>query len=177
MSTATATAEKMPKPLLSDARLGDVTMTGDTLEVVFHRHFRAPIEKVWAALTVPERLADWFGEATVDLRVGGSIGLSWNGSKETEVKITVCEPPHSLAWIWQIGGRDTLVRFDLASEAGGCALTLTHSGVPAVGEGVRAGWHAHLEALPDAIEGKATPWETKVAREKALAGAYPQLPA
>ena len=41
--------------------------------------------------------------------------------------------------------------------------------------GVRSGWHAHLEGLPDAAEGRATPWAVKVEREKALAGAYPRL--
>ena len=172
MSTATA---HRTEPLLSDAPLGDVTRTGDTLEVVFDRHYRAPIEKLWAALTIPERLADWFGEAEVDLRTGGSIRMSWNGSKHTEMQITVCEPPRSLAWVWSIAGKPTLVRFDLASEPGGSSLTLTHSGVPAAGEGVRAGWHAHLEAIPAAIAGRATSWDTKVAREKALAGSYPKL--
>ena len=42
---------------------------------------------------------------------------------------------------------------------------------------MRAGWHAHLEALPDALEGRATAWEIKIAREKALSSAYPNLPA
>lgn len=171
-TTTTAT-----KPLLSDAALGEVTMAGDALQVVFHRHLRASIEKVWAALTTPERLADWFAQAEVDLRAGGVIRLDWNGTNQADMRITVCDPPRSLAWIWELGGRDTLVRFDLTPEAGGCALTLTHSGVPTVGAGVRAGWHAHLEGLPDAIEGRATPWEVKVAREEALSDAYPRLAA
>ena len=172
MSTNT---ERAPRAQLSNAPLGEVIMTGDTLEVVFHRRLGFPLEKVWAALTVPERLADWFAEAVVDLRVGGSIDLDWGGRTQAKMRITVCEPPHHLAWIWQLGGRDTLVRFDLAPEGTGCALTLTHSGVPLVGDGVRAGWHAHLEALPDAVEGRATPWEVKTARERALGTAYPSL--
>ena len=171
MSTTSAAT----KPLLSDAPLGDVTLTGDTLQVVFHRHLKAPIEKVWAALTVPERLADWFAGAVVDLRVGGSLRLSWDGTSHTDMRITLCEPPRSLAWVWVLGGRDTLVRFDLVPVPGGCELTLTHSGVPRSGSGVRAGWHAHLEALPDAVEGRATSWELKTAREKAIDPSYPSL--
>jgi uncharacterized protein YndB with AHSA1/START domain len=172
MNTTTARAATAQ---LSDAPLGEVTMGDDTLEVVFHRRLRFPVEKVWAALTVPDRLADWFAEAVVDLRVGGTVSLDWNSKNQADMRITVCEPPHHLAWIWQLAGHDTLVRFDLKPEGTGCALTLTHSGVPLVGEGVRAGWHAHLEALPDAIEGRATPWEVKVAREKAIGPAYPRL--
>ncbi|HEX3363970.1 SRPBCC family protein [Phenylobacterium sp.] len=166
--------------LLSDAPLGEVTASDDTLQVIFRRYYRKPIEKVWAALTTPERLADWFATAKVDLRVGGTIHLNWNDVHGAEMKIVVCDPPYALAWTWEIGGRDTLVRFDLEPDGDGCALTLTHSGLSpraGPGAGVRAGWHAHLEALPDAIEGRATSWETKTAREDALAGAYPKLPA
>jgi uncharacterized protein YndB with AHSA1/START domain len=166
--------------LLSDAPLGEVTIQGDALQLVFQRHYRKPVEKVWAALTTPERLADWFATAEVDLRVGGIIRLDWKGQHQADVVITECDAPKTLAWRWRIGERDTLVRFDLTPEAGGCALTLTHSGLSLDGArdgGVRTGWHAHLEALPEALEGRATPWETKVAREQALAAAYPKLPA
>ena len=177
---STAPADLASTSLLSDAPLGEVTATADALQVVFHRRYRAPVEKVWAALTTPARLADWLAVAEVDLRVGGSIRLNWNGMHQAEVRITVCDPPRSFAWAWEIGGRDTLVRFDLAPEAGGCLLTLTHSGLSprgGPGAGVRAGWHAHLEGLPDALEGRATAWEVKTAREGALSDAYPKLPA
>jgi uncharacterized protein YndB with AHSA1/START domain len=174
------TADLMPKPLLSDAPPGEVTVHGDSRELVFHRRYNKPVEKVWAALTTPERLADWFASAEVDLRVGGVIRLNWNGVHKADMVITVCEPPRALAWRWTIGERDTLVRFDLEPDGGGCALTLTHSGLSLDGArdgGVRAGWHAHLEALPDAVDGRATPWTVKEAREAALAGAYPKLSA
>jgi uncharacterized protein YndB with AHSA1/START domain len=175
---STATASRMPANLLSDAPLGEVTTTSDALQVVFTRRYRAPVEKVWAALTTPERLADWFATAKVDLRAGGSISLDWNGENQGTYEITVCDPPRSLAWVWPLGGRDTLVRFDLAPDAGGTQLTLTHSGLDphgGPGSGVRAGWHAHLEGLPEAIEGRATPWAVKEAREDALSDAYPAL--
>jgi uncharacterized protein YndB with AHSA1/START domain len=170
MSHATA-----DHPLLSDAPPGEVSQTDGSLRVVFHRRYRFPVEKVWAALTTPERLADWFAEAEVDLRVGGGIRLHFSTKGPTDMKITVCEAPRALAWVWTLGGQDTLVRFDLAPDAGGCQLTLTHSNVPRASGGVRAGWHAHLEAIPDAIEGRATAWEVKTAREAALGGVYPAL--
>jgi uncharacterized protein YndB with AHSA1/START domain len=145
------------------------------MQVVFHRHYRASPDRVWAALTTPEWLADWFAEARVDLRVGGTLSLDWGGDNQADMKITVCDPPRSLAWVWQLGGSDTLVRFDLMAEASGCALTLTHTGLTKASGGVRAGWHAHLEALPDALEGRATPWAVKEARQDALKAAYPKL--
>ena len=63
---------------LSDASLGEVTTTADALQVVFHRHYKKPIEKVWAAVTTPERLADWLAEAEIEMKVGGRIRLNWN---------------------------------------------------------------------------------------------------
>src|SRR5258708_7786439 len=47
--------------------IGEVTATRDDLQVVFHRRYGKPIEKVWAAITTPERLADWLAAAEVAL--------------------------------------------------------------------------------------------------------------
>jgi uncharacterized protein YndB with AHSA1/START domain len=162
--------------LLSDAPMGDVTVTGNTFRVVFDRHYRFPIEKAWAAITIPERLADWFVGAEIDdLRVGGTIIFKSAGLSDTAMRIVVCEPPRAFAWTWKIAGKETLVRFDLSPEAGGCRLVLTHSGVPLAAGGVCPGWHAHLEALPSALEGVSTPWDVKVARETALEAKYPPV--
>jgi uncharacterized protein YndB with AHSA1/START domain len=174
MSTTTGRASTAH---LSNAPLGEVTVADDTLQIVFHRHLRAPVEKVWAALTTPERLADWFANAEVDLRVGGILRLDGNGMNQDQMRITICDPPRTFALAWKIGPSESLVRFDLTPEADGCELTLTHSGVPMMAAAARAGWHALLEALPDAVEGRATPWEVKRARETALRAIYPSLQA
>jgi len=171
------TTEQTPAPHLSNAPLGEVTVAGDTLQIVFRRHIRASPEKVWAAITTPERLADWFANAEVDLRVGGILRLDGNGMNKDQMRITICDAPRTFAWAWQIGPKESLVRFDIAPRADGCELTLTHSGLPMIGAGARAGWHALLEALPDAVEGRSTPWEVKTAREKALRQIYPNLSA
>ena len=66
MSTPTGTGSTngdVDPTLLGNAPMGEVTVAGDALQIVFRRHLRAPIEKVWAALTTPERLADWFANA------------------------------------------------------------------------------------------------------------------
>ena len=171
----------MTQPKLSDAPDGVVTTSDSSRQLVLRRRYRQPVEKVWAALTTPERLADWLASAEVDLRVGGALRLSWNqGAYQADMRITVCEPPRALAWIWTLGGRDTLVRFDLRAEGDGSELTLTHSNLSLDGAhdgGVRAGWHAHLEGLPDAMEGRATTWDEKIARERVLSERYPPLSA
>jgi len=160
---------------------GEVTATGDALQVVFHRHYARPIEKVWAAITTPERLADWLADAEIEMKPGGKIRLNWNnGAHGMEGRVLVCEPPRAFAWTWTLDERETVVRFDLKPDSDGCWLTLTHSGLsPKAGQGagVRTGWHAHLEGLGDAVDGKRTPWETKTARQEAVKNLYPALPA
>jgi uncharacterized protein YndB with AHSA1/START domain len=160
---------------------GEVTVAGDNLQVVFHRHYAKPIEKVWAAITTPERLADWLADAEIEMRTGGTIRFHWTGpDHRMEGRVVACEPPHTFAWTWPLGGRETVVRFDLASDGDGCRLTLTHSGLSpraGPGAGVRSGWHSHLAGLADAIEGRRTAWETISARLKAVADLYPALPA
>jgi uncharacterized protein YndB with AHSA1/START domain len=165
--------------LLRDAPKGDVTVNGDRLQVVFRRRYAKPVAKVWAALTVPERLADWFGAAKIDLRVGGTLQITSGNGKVSELSITLVDAPHVLSWSWTIDGLNTSVLFELAPDGDGCRLTLTHSGLSARhgrGAGVRAGWHAHLEGLADSLDGRTTSWALKEQRAAAVAPLYPPLP-
>ena len=166
--------------ILRGAPKGEVTVKDDRLQVVFRRRYAKPAAKVWAALTTPERLQDWFGTAKVDLRVGGTLHITSANGKSMEFNITQVDAPHVLGWSWMLDGLDTSVLFELAPDGDGCALTLTHSGLSARhgrGAGVRAGWHAHLEGLEDSLEGRTTPLAVKEQRETAVAPLYPPLPA
>ena len=166
--------------VLGDAPLCEVTTNGDALQAVFRRSYRKPIEKVWAAITVPERLADWLANAEIEMKVGGAIRLDWFGHNSMVGRVVMLDPPQTFAWTWTLDGRETVVRFALEADGEGCRLTLTHSGLsPRAGRGggVRAGWHSHLAGIDDAIEGRKTAWETIIARRDAIADAYPQLPA
>lgn len=162
---------------LAESDLGTVRRAGDTVEIVFQRHYARPIEKVWAALTVPERLNDWFAEAKVDrMEQGGVIELYFTGADYRSLaRIETYDPPRAIAWTWSEmdGSKASLVRFDLEPDGGGTRLTLTHTGL-AVGEakGVPAGWHAHLEAMLDACDGIFTSWNTLMDREARVSGLY-----
>ncbi len=164
---------------LSNAPLGVVSVDGGDLKVVFTRRYNKPAAKVWSAVTTPERLADWLAQATYEPRVGSGITLSWNkGAHVMTGKVTAYDPPRVFAFTWPLDGRDTQVRFDIAPDGEGAAiLTLSHSGLDAHGwgSGVRAGWHAHLEGLVEAMEGRATPWAVKTEREQTLQARYPKL--
>src|ERR1051325_9631239 len=104
---------------VAEQDLGTVRKVGETAEITFVRHLARPIEKVWAALTVPERIADWFAEVeTLDLRLGGAIHLRF---PEVDVRIqgviTAYEPPRRLTWTWpHAEGGESRVSFELRSE-------------------------------------------------------------
>lgn len=166
--------------MLSSAPLGVVTVANDALQVVFHRRYSKPVAKVWAAIATPERLADWLANAEIEMKVGGAIRLDWFGHNSMVGRVVALDPPNTFAWTWTLDERETVVRFDLEADGDGCLLTLTHSGLSpkaGPGGGVRAGWHAHLEGIPDALESRRTAWETMMARYDALGPRYPALPA
>jgi uncharacterized protein YndB with AHSA1/START domain len=162
--------------LLNDTP-GEVRKVGDHYEVTFVRSFARPVEKVWAALTVPARLAAWLAEAEVDLRPGGRISLYWKSHdyRMTGV-ITELDPPRLFAWTWPSPEHpDSVVRWDLEPDGEGCRLTLHQTGLSAPPlRGVAAGWHTHLEGLQGAVDGVNTPW--RAARERELGKLYADLP-
>jgi uncharacterized protein YndB with AHSA1/START domain len=156
--------------------LGEIRRTGDTVEITFVRHYARPIEKVWAALTVPERIADWFAQVDrLELREGGAIHMTFpEVPYAIKGVITALEPPRRLAWTWpQREGGESTVTFQLEPDGDGCRLTLIESGLPLKdGAGNGAGWHAHLDGFLDAVDGKRTTWATVMAREKVVNATY-----
>lgn len=154
--------------IADDARLGEVRRTGETYEVVFVRRLKKPIEKVWAALTLPERLADWLAKAQLDLRVGGRFELFWEAHDYRMAgTITELDPPRLIAWTWPDKNHSaSIVRWELEPDGDGCRLTLTQSHLRAADlSGVVGGWHTHLEGLPGAADGIFTAWRAERERD------------
>lgn len=157
---------------MTDDALGIVTATGDTYQVSFERRIARPIEKVWAAITVPERIADWLAEADVDPRVGGHYRLRFPGGYGTDGTITVLQPPRLLEYTWPDPEHPhSVVRIVLEPDGDGCRLTLTQTALSRkVASGVVGGWHTHLEGLAGAADGVRTAWTQ--AREDELLERY-----
>ena len=134
---------------------GVVTEVGGGLfEVRYERHIKRPVEKVWAAITEPVRIEAWLAQAKLDLRIGGSIELYWpvpgDGMRSRIVEL---DPPHLFAFGWPEpdGAPDSIVRFELSEEAGGCRLVLTNTLLRTEFVlSVATGWHTHLDQLPAA---------------------------
>lgn len=137
-----------------------VRRTGATYELTFVRRLDRPIEKVWTALTAPERLADWFADVTFEdgFRVGGRFDLRMPGFNfHTRCQIVAIEQPRLFAWTWGLpdgpASLENAIRFELAPDGDGCILTLTNPGLVRDEIAcVAAGWHSPLVALPGAVD-------------------------
>jgi uncharacterized protein YndB with AHSA1/START domain len=94
-----------------------------------------PPGAVWAALTTAEGLGTWFGnDATVDLRPGGVIRLSWTDGHAADLRVERVDEPTLFAFTWHVEGlpeddqRRTYVEFTLAPLGTGTRLTVVETG-------------------------------------------------
>ena len=80
----------------------------------YERAVSHPIEKVWAALTDPDRLEEWWARAEVELSEGGRARLEWlNGDAVAEGRITRLDPPRAI----EFDTRLTLTVIDFLEDA------------------------------------------------------------
>ena len=108
---------------------------------------RAPIDRVWTALTDHEQFGAWFGvklEAPFQVGETASGRLTYRGYEDLvwEARVTVMEPPHRFAFTWHPYAVDpkidysaeppTLVAFTLTATGEGTRLTVTESGFDAL---------------------------------------------
>jgi len=113
------------------------------------RWLKHPPEKVWRAVTEPERLADWFPERiTPELSEGGTVAYE---SGLTGV-VTDLDPPRLIAYTWDTDH----LRWELHPDGEGTRLVLLHTFDDRAGAGsFGAGWHTCIVALALALDGRA----------------------
>ena len=108
-----------------------------------------PPERVWTALTRPDQLSAWFGtQATLDLRPGGEVIFTWDGSTgphgANRGVIEVVERPNRFAFRWQSSPdteQMTRVEFTLELHPEGTRLRLVESGFASLPPALRGGCH------------------------------------
>jgi uncharacterized protein YndB with AHSA1/START domain len=138
---------------------GTLETRADGKQVIrFERRLSHPVERVWAALTEPDELIRWWGDADVELAQGGRFDMRWlntddeGNSAEMHATITELEPPHVLETSGDMHG---VLRWELRPDGDGTLLTFT-STLELPDEfktKVIAGWHMHLDFLAEALEG------------------------
>jgi uncharacterized protein YndB with AHSA1/START domain len=139
--------------------LGTFETRDDGVELRYERHYDRPIETVWAALTDPVRVADWFGPARVEPHLGGRYEVFIDRPRPMTGRILVWQPPHLLEFSWDTGdGPPGSVRCELSRDGGGTRLVFIHRGIGYAWIGlVLPGWHTHLERLASLLAGTAQP--------------------
>ena len=94
---------------MSEMDLGTYQRRADgKLDIRFERSYPRPVQTVWAALTEPERLADWMGKSTVEPRVGGKFLTIEDSAAPMTGAVRVWEPPKVLEFSWS--NKDALRR-------------------------------------------------------------------
>jgi uncharacterized protein YndB with AHSA1/START domain len=157
---------------------GLIRKTADGYEIVFVRRLQKPIDKVWAALTVPERIADWFTEMRFvpDAQLGARVELRFPDDdppfEMTNGEVIAFDPPNLFAWTWPHETHpNSVVRCELEADGDGCILTFSQSGMGTRHlSGTAAGWHVFLGGLEGATDGVRTPGSIEA--EKALRPTY-----
>jgi uncharacterized protein YndB with AHSA1/START domain len=145
----------------TDARDGVLERLADgRRQLRFERVLSHPVERVWAALTQPGDLGGWWGDAEVDLREGGEFVMRWRNTDPEgnhpvmHATITALDPPRLLELSGDMHG---VLRWEL-EPAGAGATRLRFSSTLEISDdqvaSALAGWHWHLDALAEALEGR-----------------------
>jgi uncharacterized protein YndB with AHSA1/START domain len=150
-------------------------MTDDTLKKSVT--IEAPIDAVWAALTTPALIKQWFFgvDTETDWKVGSPIvhrGIYQGKPYLDKGKITRFEPPHVLAhthWSEGSGKPDDpanyeRVTWELAERDGGTTVMVSEQNLPSqkAKEMSAKSWDAALGQLKKAAEGKTADEDVRV---------------
>lgn len=136
---------------------GQVIREGAYATLVFKRFLAHSPETVWAALTEPDQLREWFmTRARIDGKRGGTVDLV-SGPAQFHVTGHILEwdPPKVLEYEWNVEprtelpqGERSVVRWELAPSEDGTLLTLTHRHLTsATAGGFAPGTHVFLDRL------------------------------
>ena len=138
-------------------------------------HINAPVDRVWAEITkvgaVQRALFDTVLEC--ELRPGSRLRYCSRDRKRVFVvgEVVEVDPPrrfvHTYRFTTWKTDTATLVAWELADEAGGCRVTVTHSGWTTdhgkLVEETDKGWRGILEVLKHEMETGRIPLKTRLA--------------
>jgi uncharacterized protein YndB with AHSA1/START domain len=121
----------------------DTTTPASTDRIEKQIHLRAPVSRVWRALTDAQQFSQWFrvkldGDFAPHAKVKGQLTHPGYEHLKMELAIDRIEPERYFSYRWHPYAVDpkvdyssetpTLVEFRLTEQAGGTLLTVTESG-------------------------------------------------
>jgi uncharacterized protein YndB with AHSA1/START domain len=132
----------------------------------FERHLPYAVRDVWAAITDPERLAEWWlpfeADITVDLREGGFLRFIGRGDDAPDITCTILrvEAPMLLEHTHPDGA--SRMRWELEPTGTGTTLRLAHAVTDvdgAIDSCYVVGLHTSLGRLEPSLAGRPVPWD------------------
>ncbi|WP_300067487.1 SRPBCC domain-containing protein [uncultured Ruegeria sp.] len=123
---------------------------------------RAEPETVWAYLTEPDRLAEWFHKPERPLAQGQKLEMFGTTSGDLLIwgEVRVAQPPKYLEYTFTVkpmGEAVSVVKWTLDPVAGGTRLGLQHEGLPQGAEAfglilaLDNGWDEHFGKMRTAL--------------------------
>ena len=143
----------------------------DLQDLELTREYRVSIQRLWAAVTRPDQLVQWFGpegvrldQCDMDLTRLGTytcvmIGLDSGNRFKVSGQITHVRPPEDgtgsvgFTWAWHDDedrrGHESNVTFTVQSTVNGARLILTHRGLDSEAQSLdhERGWLSTLSKL------------------------------
>jgi len=133
-------------------------------------HISAPLEKVWAAVTVPEHISSWFGHVEL---VGADGTISWPDRTPIPLRVEAIDKPRSVSYRWNNDdasgiapaamdeSTSTVFTFTLEESGDGTQLTLVETGFDRTSDPSAnmadhvEGWESELDKLVVLLEADA----------------------
>jgi uncharacterized protein YndB with AHSA1/START domain len=145
----------------------------DAATLRMERTLPAPIERVWAYLTDPDKRAAWLAGGTMAQQPGELFDLRFDHTQLTgevaperfaecrkpivqKSKLVRMEAPTLLTISWDEGPAPSEVTFELTPQGDATQLVLTHRRLASRKDmlSVAGGWHAHVDVLIDVLAGR-----------------------
>ncbi|MFD1019807.1 SRPBCC family protein [Thalassobacillus hwangdonensis] len=143
------------KPIINEIEGGYI--------VQFIRNYPHSLEKVWEAITSPDKLRQWFADVDMEYQLGGRMDIHFNksaGNKKVG-KIIEIKDKWIFEYLWDVEMNET-VTFEVTPIEEGCRLSLTHiihdaAQMPSI----IGGWESHLDMLEASLNGTPSefPWK------------------
>lgn len=135
----------------------------------------APRELVFAVLTQPSQIAQWFGQSCDfpdGVQVGATGTFGWDEHGDFPARIEAYDPPSGFAFTWGTPGEEiradnsTTATFRLTEVAGGTELTVVETGFSALGDqaAARAAMADNAQGWTEELDEFVAYVETRVAR-------------
>lgn len=131
----------------------------------------ASVEKVWRAVTEPERISQWFGRTVLPGDAVGAQGtITWPDGPAIPIRVEEMDPPRMVSYRWGNDetdarvtddldvGPSTVFTFTLEPVGNDTQLTVVESGFAALTdpaetlESHRQGWDGELDKLVVLLE-------------------------